>query len=340
LGLTTALDVTAAATARIILTCMSLTTTNSSHSESGDVRARCPRSAIAVAISISITACFGPATVASATDGIELASVHAAVGDLRTGKVLYTKRDDLAVPIASITKLMTAMVTLDAGQPLDEWIPIVRRKNTHGKNGYSRLRPGSEATRGELLRLTLMASENLAAYVLASHYPGGVDAFVAAMNTKAEALGMTQTRFDDPSGLSLGNRSCAGDLLKMVGAAYKYEAIRDYSTTFRHMAKFRLPDYELGYGNTNPLTASSRWDVALSKTGYLNEAGRCLVMVAEIDGEPVAMVFLNSFGTRTPLGDAGRVRRWIQTGSSGGVAKAALDYEQRVVTSKEQPQLP
>jgi len=286
---------------------------------------------------IAMIACFVPVTDTHATDGIELASVHAAVADLRTGEVLYAKRDDLAVPIASITKLMTAMVTLDGGQPLDEWISVVGRKDTYGKNGYSRLRPGSEATRGQLLRLTVMASENLAAYVLASHYRGGVGAFVAAMNAKAEALGMTQTRFDDPSGLSLGNRSCAADLLKMVGAAYQYEEIRDYSTTYQYTATFREPDYALGYGNTNPLTASSRWDVALSKTGYLNEAGRCLVMVAEIEGEPVAMVFLNSFGTRTPLGDAGRVRRWLQTGSSGNVAGAAREYERRVATSYEAP---
>ncbi len=307
-----------------------MVTASKTGSRLGSVRVR------SLLCAIAVIACLDPVTVTRAMDGIELASVHAAVGDLSTGEILYTKRDDVAVPIASITKLMTAMVALDAGQALDEWISIVDREDTHGKNGYSRLRPGSEATRGELLHLMLMASENLAAYVLASHYQGGVDAFVAAMNAKAKALGMTRSRFDDPSGLSLGNRSSAADLLQMIGTAYKYQAIRDYSTTYQYTATFRLPAYELGYGNTNPLTASSRWDVALSKTGYLNEAGRCLVMVAEIEGRPVAMVFLNSFGTRTPLGDAGRVRRWLQTGSSGSVAKAAVEYERSVVTGDEE----
>lgn len=270
-----------------------------------------------------------------AADGIELASVHAAIGDLTDGRVLYTKRDDISVPIASVTKLMTAMVVLDSGQSLEEWIPIVARNDTHGKNGYSRLRIGSEATRGQLVRLALMSSENLASYVLAHHHPGGVDAFVGAMNAKAETLGMTRTRFEEPSGLSLGNRSSASDLLEMVRAAYDYETIRAYSGNYQYTARFRNPRYTLGYANTNPLTASSRWDVVLSKTGYLDEAGRCLVMVAEIEGVPVAMVLLNSFGTRTPLGDAARVRRWIQTGSSGGVAGAARDYERRVAADYE-----
>jgi D-alanyl-D-alanine endopeptidase (penicillin-binding protein 7) len=279
---------------------------------------------------IALIACLLWSVVMQAAEGIELASVHAVVGDLSKGEVLYAKRDDVDVPIASITKLMTAMVVLDGGQPLDEWIPVVARDDTAGKNGYSRLRIGSETTRGQLLRLALMSSENLAAYLLAFHYPGGLDAFTAAMNAKAERLGMTRTRFDDPSGLSIGNRSSASDLLKMVLAAYEYETIRDYSKTYQYTARFRRPRYTLSFGNTNPLTASSRWNVALSKTGYLDEAGRCLVMVAEIEGVPVAMVLLNSFGTRTPLGDAARVRRWLQTGSSGSIAGAALQYERRV----------
>jgi len=271
-------------------------------------------------------------------DGIQLASVHAVVGDLEEGKVLYAKRDDIPVPIASVTKLMTAMVVLDGGQSLDEWVPIVAWGESHGKNRYSRLRVGSETTRGRLLRLAIMSSENLAAHVLARHYPGGLDAFVAAMNAKAEALGMSRTHFDDPSGLSTSNRSTASDLWKMVGAAYGYGTIREYSTTYQYTASFRRPRYTLGYGNTNPLTASSRWDVELSKTGYLTEAGRCLVMVADIDGKPVGMVLLNSFGTRTPLGDAGRVRRWLQTGSSGNVAGAAVDYERRIAAPYDHPE--
>lgn len=263
-----------------------------------------------------------------------LASVHAAVGNLESDEILFAKRQDIAVPIASITKLMAAMVVLDGGQQLDEWLPIVKRNETHGKNAYSRLRIGSEATRASLLRLALMSSENLAAYSLAHHYPGGVEALVDAMNAKAAELGMEDSQFDDPSGLSTGNRSTATDLLKMVRAAYAYEQIREYSTTYQYTATFRKPKHSMVYGNTNPLTASSRWDVRLSKTGYLNEAGRCLVMVVEIDEQPIVMVLLNSFGTRTPLGDAGRIRRWLQTGSGGEVANSALEYEKGVVAGQ------
>jgi D-alanyl-D-alanine endopeptidase (penicillin-binding protein 7) len=263
-------------------------------------------------------------------DGIQLASVHAVVGNLASDEIVYAKRDEIVVPIASLTKLMTAMVVLDGGQDLEEWIPIVPRRSSTGKNGYSRLRVDSESTRGQLLRLALMSSENLASWVLATHYPGGVDAFTRAMNDKAGRLGMERTHFDDPTGLSLGNRSTATDLWKMVRAAYRYDAIREYSTTYQFHAIFRNPRYALDFGNTNPLTASSKWEVALTKTGYLDEAGRCLAMVAEIDGEPYGIVLLNAFGTRTPLGDAARVRRWLRTGSSGTVAGAALEYERRV----------
>jgi D-alanyl-D-alanine endopeptidase (penicillin-binding protein 7) len=264
---------------------------------------------------------------------VQLASVHAAIGNLASGKLLHRKNSDRSVPIASVTKLMTAMVVLDAGQPLDEWVPILGWEKKTEKNAYSRIRVDSESRRDQLLKLALMSSENLASHTLARHYPGGFDAFVTAMNAKAEALGMKQSRFDDPTGLSLGNLSSAEDLLKMLAAAYDYELIRAYSTTYQHQASFKGPHYSLAYGNTNPLTASSRWDVQLSKTGYLKEAGRCLVMVADVNGDPIGMVFLNSFGTRTPLGDAGRTRRWLTTGESGRVAGAALDYEQAAIRS-------
>ena len=273
--------------------------------------------------------------LAWAESGVQLASVHAAVGTVDDDEVLYSKRDDISVPIASVTKLMTAMVLLDGGQPLDAWIPIVALDKGHGKNRFSRLRIGSEAPRAELLRLALMSSENAAAYALAWHYPGSVPAFVEAMNAKALSLGMQNTRFGGPTGLSTSNRSTASDLLKMVRAAYAYETIREYSTTYQHTANFRKPRTQLAFGNTNPLTASSRWDVVMSKTGYLTEAGRCLVMVANIDDRLIAMVLLNSFGTRTPLGDASRIRRWLRTGSGGNVARAALDYERRAVAAYE-----
>jgi len=257
--------------------------------------------------------------------------VHAAVGDLADGKLLYQKHADSAVPIASVTKLMTAMVVLDGGQPLDEWVPILGWAQKTEKNGYSRLRVDSESRRDQLLKLALMSSENLASHTLARHYPGGIPAFVAAMNDKARSLGMTHSSFDDPTGLSVGNQASAGDLWKMLSAAWHYDLIRAYSTTYQYQASFRGPQYTLAYGNTNPLTASSRWDVQLSKTGYLKEAGRCLVMVTDVEGDPIGMVFLNSFGTRTPLGDASRVRRWLTTGDSGHVNGAALDYERAAV---------
>jgi D-alanyl-D-alanine endopeptidase (penicillin-binding protein 7) len=270
--------------------------------------------------------------IASAAE-VQLASVHAAIGNLEDGELIHAKNAELAVPVASVTKLMTAMVVLDAGQPLDQWVSIDGWLEKTDKNAYSRLRLGSESRRDQLLKISLMSSENLAAHTLARAYPGGFDAFVAAMNAKARALDMEHSVFDDPTGLSLGNQASAADLFRMLRAAHGYDLIRAYSTTYQHWASFRGPRYGLGYGNTNPLTASSRWDVQLSKTGYLKEAGRCLVMAAEIDGKPIGMVFLNSFGSRSPLGDAGRIRRWLTTGETGAVAGPARDYERATIRS-------
>jgi D-alanyl-D-alanine endopeptidase (penicillin-binding protein 7) len=267
----------------------------------------------------------------AAADEVQLASVHAVVGNLEDGELLHTKNADLAVPIASVTKLMTAMVVLDSGASLDEWVTIEGWATKMDKNAYSRLRVGSESRRSELLKISLMSSENLAAHTLARAHPGGLNAFVRAMNAKADALEMTRSTFDDPTGLSVGNRASAADLFKLLRAAHHYDAIRAYSTTHQHWASFRAPRYGLGYGNTNPLTASSRWDVQLSKTGYLKESGRCLVMAVDVDDQPIGMVFLNSFGSRSPLGDAGRARRWLTTGESGHVAGPARDYERATV---------
>ena len=264
---------------------------------------------------------------------LQLASVSALVLDMETGETLYRKHDDMTMPIASVTKVMTAMVVLDSQQPLDEWLSIVGWQRNFGKNTYSRLRIGSEATRGELTRIALMSSENLATNALAHHHPGGVDAFVAAMNAKAKALGMVNTRFVDPAGLSPDNQSTARDLAILASAALDYDQVREFSTGYQHVVQFRNPRYTLPYGNTNPLVASDRWDLQLTKTGYLTEAGRCLVMIARIDAKPVVMVLLNSLGTRTPLGDAGRVRRWLTTGEGGNVAGPALEHERRVLES-------
>jgi len=262
---------------------------------------------------------------------LKLASVSALVLDAKTGETLFSKFEDVPLPIASVTKVMTAMVVLDGGQALDEWLAIAGWDNRYGKNAYSRMRIGSEAKRGELVRIALMSSENLATQVLARNYPGGSTAFVAAMNAKAQDLGMTDTVFIDPAGLSPDNRSTARDLSRMVAAAYGYPVIREFSTEHQHTVQFRNPTYALPYGNTNPLVASERWQLGLTKTGYLVEAGRCLVMVAEIDARPVVMVLLNSLGTRTPIGDASRVRRWLTTGETATIAGAALEYEQRVI---------
>ena len=259
----------------------------------------------------------------------ELASVHAVVADFDTGATLFAKQPDAVVPIASLTKLMMAMVVLDAEQPLDAWLKIVPRDGPIEKNAYSRLRIGSEAKRRDLLLIALMASENLACHVLAANYPGGTPAFVAAMNSKAHELGMTETHFVDSSGLSPSNRSTAGDLVKMASAAARYPLIREFSTTAEHTVSFRSPDYLLGYGNTNVLAHGDRWDIRLSKTGFINEAGRCLIMIATVGERTVTMVLLDSFGTRSPVGDANRVKRWLETGSSGTVAGAARDYERQ-----------
>ncbi len=269
------------------------------------------------------------APAGSDPESIRLASVHAAVADLDADRVIYRKLDDRSVPIASLTKLMTAMVVLDSDASMDQWLPVVERDEAAPNNAWTRMRVGSELPRRDLLRLALMASENHAAYLLARHYPGGVDAFVEAMNAKAAALGMGDTHFEGPSGLATGNRSSATDMLELVRAAHRYDRIRQYTRSRRFTARFRKPRYNLYYGNTNVLVYRNHWDVQLSKTGYLNEAGRCLAMVAQLDGRTIAMVLLNSFGTRTPIGDAGRIKRWLATGDSGGAAGAAMRYERR-----------
>ena len=284
-----------------------------------------------VGLVFSTVPALGQASAASggSSASVNLASVSAIAVDLASGETRVDKHADWQLPIASITKLMTALVVLEAGQPLDESLTIVEREHEIFKNAYSRMRIGSALTRDQLLRIMLMSSENLAAHVLAVNYPGGRDGFIAAMNDRARALGMTRSRFVDPSGLSPENVSTASDLVRLLQATYRDPRIRAYSTTPSHSAQFTRPRYVLGYGNTNPLVSSGRWDVSVSKTGYLREAGRCLAMVTTIDGRTVAMVMLDSFGTRTPLGDAGRIRRWLTSGDTGSVAGAALDYEQR-----------
>lgn len=257
---------------------------------------------------------------------VSLGAVKAAVFDLDSGEMLYRKHADWITPIASITKVMTALVVLESGESLDAWLEIPKPDLETRKNAYSRMRIGSELTRRDLLKLALMSSENLAAYTLAYHHPGGHDAFVADMNKKAKQLGMLNSTFVDPSGLSKQNLATAEDLIKLLAAASKHDEIQEYSTTSRYTARFRSPRYSLGYGNTNRLVSRDSWEISLSKTGYITEAGRCLVLLSKLDGKHVAMVFLDAFGKLTPLGDAQRVKRWITTGNSGHIAGAAKRY--------------
>lgn len=260
-------------------------------------------------------------------DRLQLGSVSAMVSDLNTGEVLYAKYPDLQMPVASLTKVMTAVVVLESKAPLNSYLEIQRVKNATGKNAYSRLRNDSTLKRKDLLRIALMSSENLATYVLAQHHEGGLEQFVADMNRTAERLGMNNTHFDDPSGLSSGNVSTARDMSRLLREANRHDLIREYSTTGQFTARFRKPRYVLGYGNTNRLVHRRAWDISLSKTGYLTEAGRCLLLSARIDERPVSMVLLNSFGKLTHIGDAGRVKRWLQTGDGGRLATAAKRYQ-------------
>ena len=262
----------------------------------------------------------------TAPSGLQLASVNAAVAYADGDGLVFDKNANRPVPIASITKLMTALVVMESGQSLDEWLVFKARHIPAPANAYTRIRIASELRRRDVLRIALMSSENFAAYTLARQFPGGYDAFVKAMNDKARELGMQNTRFVDPTGLSVDNQSSAADLVRLVIAANKYPEISNYSTTRYFRARFRQPRYSLSFGNTNALVHRKSWGVDISKTGYLSEAGRCLVMLQQFEGRELVTVLLDSLGTRSPMGDAGRIRRWLKTGEGGSVAGSALDY--------------
>jgi D-alanyl-D-alanine endopeptidase (penicillin-binding protein 7) len=243
-----------------------------------------------------------------------LASAAVAVIDQATGDVLYEKNSKAVVPIASITKLMTAMVALDAQPSLSETLTISDADVDMLKGTHSRLAVGTQLTREEMLRLALMSSENRAASALSRHYPGGRTAFITAMNAKAHELGLTETRFLDPTGLTAQNVSSARDLVKMVGAAHKYPLIREFSTSeeYEVAVKGRAQTFR----NTNALVKSDNWSIGLSKTGYISEAGRCLVMQAWFNNKPTIIVLLDSMGKLTRIGDAQRIKRWIESVAS------------------------
>lgn len=241
-----------------------------------------------------------------------LKSSAALVIDQAAGRTLYSKNIDHVMPIASITKLMTAMVVLDAGLPLTEQIVISEADKDLLKGTSSRLRIGTALTRGELLQLALMSSENRAAEALTRVFPGGTAAFVAAMNQKAVELGMWRSRFVDGTGLSSDNVSTAQDLTKMVATAYQYPLIREFTTDSGLTVRV-TNGQAMSFRNSNRLVSSHEWQIGLSKTGYISEAGRCLVMQAKIAGKPVIIVLLDSWGNLTRIGDANRIKRWMET---------------------------
>jgi D-alanyl-D-alanine endopeptidase (penicillin-binding protein 7) len=245
----------------------------------------------------------------STPDPLALKSSVALVIDQDTDEVLFSKNPQAVLPIASITKLMTALVVIEAKQPLDEVLTITQDDVDTEKGTGSRLRLGTQLTRGEMLHLALMSSENRAANALGRHYPGGLAAFVEAMNAKAALLGMHDTRYVEPTGLSSRNRSSARDLALLVKAAYQHELIRELSTSPE--AQVAVGSHAMQFRNSNGLVRNPDWSIGLQKTGYIAEAGRCVVMQAELAGRNLIMVLLDSAGRYSRIADAERLRRWL-----------------------------
>jgi D-alanyl-D-alanine endopeptidase (penicillin-binding protein 7) len=250
----------------------------------------------------------------AAGNGPDIKSSAAMVFDVNAGRALYTKNIDQLSSIASITKLMTAIVVLDTGLPLGESIRIERADIDTLKHTRSRLRIGSSFTRRDLLNLALMSSENRAASALGRAYPGGLTAFVAKMNARAAELGMVKTRFVEPTGLSSKNVSTAEELALLVRASLDYPLIREFTTTRNAQVYTTDSKRAHGFGNSNRLVSSSAWRINVSKTGYISESGLCLVMHARITDRPVIIVLLNSWGKYTRIGDANRIKKWMERG--------------------------
>lgn len=246
-----------------------------------------------------------------ASDPLDLKSSVALVIDQDTQEVLLSKNDQAVLPIASLTKLMTGVIISEARLPMDEMVTITQDDVDTEKGSRSRLTVGTTLTRAELLHLALMSSENRAAHALGRTYPGGLSTFVALMNDKAKALGMSDTRYVEPTGLSSRNQSSARDLATLVSKAYNDPVLRELSTSPSHVVE--VGNRSLQYNNTNRLVKNPGWDIGLQKTGYISEAGQCLVMQAKIAGRKLIMVFLDSAGKLSRLGDAERVRRWVES---------------------------
>ena len=273
-----------------------------------------------LALTIGFAQAAGPRKKAAAeaseqhAGNVPLRSAVVLVQDAENGDTLLARNSAAVMPIASITKLMTAMVVLDGELELSQRVAISGDDLDYLKGTGSRLRPGSVLTRDELLLLALMASENRAAAALARTYPGGADTFVAAMNAKARALGMQDTRFTDPTGLNSANVSSARDLARMVRAAHEYPLIREYST--RGSATVNAFGRPLAYRNTNGLVRNAKWEIGLSKTGFISEAGRCLVMQVRMAQRDLVVVLLDSWGKHTRIGDANRIKKWLESSAA------------------------
>lgn len=259
----------------------------------------------------------------------QIASGSAMIVDLSTNKVLFSSHPDRVRPIASITKLMTAMVVLDAHLPLDEMLTVDVSQTPEMRGVFSRVKLNSQISRRNMLLLALMSSENSAAASLAHAYPGGYNAFIRAMNAKARALGMTHTHYVEPTGLSIQNVSSAEDLIKLLKATREYPLLGQLSTTKQDTAVFAHPAYALPFRNTNHLVYKDDWRIQLTKTGYNDEAGHCLVMRTQINHRPVALVVLDAFGKYTHFADANRLRDWLETGKAAPVPAAALAYKKQ-----------
>ncbi|WP_082616379.1 serine hydrolase [Massilia sp. Root418] len=255
-------------------------------------------------------------------DPLDLKSNVAFVLDQANSEILFEKNAGVALPIASITKMMTGLVVVEANQDMDEVLTVTEEDVDHAKFSSSRLKVGSQLTRANMLHIALMSSENRAASALGRHYPGGLPAFVEAMNAKAQALGMTDTHYVDSSGLSKMNVASARDLAKLAMAAYQHPVLREYSTDAK--AVVEANGRPMHFGTTNRLIATPGWEIGLQKTGFINEAGRCMLMQAVIQGRAVIMVLLDAKGSAARAADAGRMRKWLEALKPAGLSADAL----------------
>jgi D-alanyl-D-alanine endopeptidase (penicillin-binding protein 7) len=274
-----------------------------------------------------------------APDPLRLNSSAALVLDRKTGEVLVRKNDQAVLPVASLTKLMTTLLVVEAKQPMDEVLTITEEDVDNERHSRSRLRVGTQLTRAEALHLALMSSENRAAHALGRSYPGGLTRMVEAMNTRAKALGMQNTTYVDPTGLSNRNRSTARDVALLVAQAAKLPELREFSTDEDHVANFG--GRSLQYRNSNRLVRAG-WDIELQKTGYIVEAGRCVTMLANVAGHELLMVLLDADSNGARLADAQKLRRWVvsQNGWQDNLvaAKPRAEARQRVAATKKKPE--